>query len=158
MMRNYQSANFQYQTLIHHQHADLIMNFPKACWSTTCFPEMYHFLQVRQPSVLETTCFNDENLTFSEEVKQTEMGHLFEHLVIDQLCQLKAKTDDAEFEGCTEWNWWKYPIGSFKVTININHQDQKYLDHALRTSEQLIEDLYAHLPPKSSPKGAFVSS
>lgn len=141
-MRSYQSTNFQYKAHLDSHQVTLIMTFAESCWSTECLPETVQFLQTHQPSVLKTTCFNDDHLAFTEEVRHTEIAHLFEHLVLDQLCQIKSETIDAEFEGFTEWNWWKYPVGSFKVTLKVSDQDRCYLEPALKKSVVVLEDLF----------------
>src|ERR1700737_3152384 len=67
------------------------------------------------PNVLMTQCYNEDNLPFALEVRNTEIGHLFEHILLEYLCQLKIAKGfaKAEFAGRTRWNWIKDPRGKF---------------------------------------------
>jgi len=55
---------------------------------------------------------NRRGLTFEEELKETEMGHVFEHVILAVLALRGAAT-----RGQTTWNWQRDPIGMFQVTI-----------------------------------------
>jgi hypothetical protein len=80
-------------------------------------------------------------LPFAEEVKHTEMAHLFEHILLDQLCQEKSAEVDAEYSGQTQWNWNKHPIGSFQVTVGSAKKEERYLAIALNKTINLMEQL-----------------
>lgn len=112
----------------------------------TCdFPGTLTFIENHCPSVLRTQCFNDKNLPFALEVTQTEIGHLFEHLLIDELCVLKIKRGAkcASFRGTTSWNWQKNRYGSFQIWIDIGSNDLNLLiaglKKAVRVTGNLIE-------------------
>src|SRR5579862_8893482 len=51
--------------------------------NTSEIPYLLDVLQENLPSVLLTTCYNDLNLPFSVEVRNTEIGHLFEHILLE---------------------------------------------------------------------------
>src|ERR1700761_2246371 len=55
--------------------------------NTKEIPFITDLLQKNLPSVLQTTCYNDLDLPFHVEVKNTEIGHLFEHILLEYLCQ-----------------------------------------------------------------------
>src|SRR5437868_6032179 len=59
--------------------------------STKEIPTITDLLQKNLPSVLLTTCYNDLGLPFDIEVQNTEIGHLFEHIILEYLCQHKIK-------------------------------------------------------------------
>src|SRR5260221_14671487 len=75
--------------------------------TTADLPFIVEILQKQLPSVLLTECYNDDNLPFAIEVKNTEIGHLFEHILLEYLCQLKIAKGSmqASFAGRTKWNW-----------------------------------------------------
>ena len=51
----------------------------------TCdIPVIVDLLQEHLPNVLFTQCFNDEGFPFNVEVKNTEIGHLFEHILLNR--------------------------------------------------------------------------
>lgn len=118
------------------------MQFPKTVTNTRTLPQTYAFLQKNVPNILECQCFNDDGLPFCEEVKHTEIAHLFEHILLDQLCSQKSLVSDAEYSGKTEWDWLKQPIGMFTVTVESKRNEQKYLAVALNKTIQLMERLY----------------
>jgi len=110
----------------------------------TCdFPETLEFLKNNYPSVLKTQCFNDKNLPFETEVVATEIGHLFEHILIDTLCSLKIKKGarTAIFNGTTSWNWLENPRGSFLIYIDACSSDYDLLIEALKLTINLTKNL-----------------
>jgi hypothetical protein len=100
-------------------------------------------LESLQPSVLRTRCYNDKHLSFRKEVKNTETAHLFEHLLLDWLLQLKlehgAKT--ASFRGETSWNWKEHPPGTFEIQVKIAAADRHLLPEALFRAAQVFNAL-----------------
>ncbi len=120
---------------------DMQLNIPLV--NTSDIPDTFSFLQSNYPSVLDTQCFNDNNLPFSVEVTATEIGHLFEHILIDELCSLKIKTGakSAVYSGNTSWNWKLNPYGSFQIWIDIGKNDLPMLLEALKTTIDLTQQL-----------------
>lgn len=110
----------------------------------TCdIPETLEFLEQNYPSVLKTQCFNEQNLPFAIEVNATEIGHLFEHILIDKLCSLKIKNGakQASFNGTTSWNWQENPRGFFQIWIDIGRDDLELLIEGLRYTIDLTTRL-----------------
>jgi len=107
---------------------------------TTHLPSTYKILEDNLPSVLKTECFNDMGLPFDEEVKNTEIGHLFEHILLEYLCELKIRNGHkrAIFRGVTNWNWKKDARGTFHIFIDIDSKDVMFLDIALEKSIKLL--------------------
>lgn len=108
--------------------------------NTNDIPFISELLKQHLPSVLRTECFNDENLPFALEVKNTEIGHLFEHILLDYLCQLKVAkgSADAVFAGRTKWNWFRDPKGMFHINLNCGFQDADILPLALERTIALM--------------------
>lgn len=138
---SYNSPAFSFTLKQHANKIKLHMKFPDSCVTTRTLPHTYTFLKKHVPSILKCQCFNDDGLPFSEEVKHTEIAHLFEHILLDQLCQEKSMEVDAEYSGQTEWNWNKEPVGNFKVTVGCSKTEQKYLAIALNKTIALMEKL-----------------
>ncbi len=131
--------------------------------NTRDFSYTLNFLKEKFPSVLSTKCFNSKNLPFVVEVEQTEVGHLFEHVLLDQLCFMKMDngSNRAEFSGRTSWNWEKDPIGVFHITLNLKKQDLEFLNAALKKTIALIESLlssYGQPFSRTPVEYAFVKS
>ena len=73
--------------------------------NTIDLPQTFMILKKELPSILKSKCFNDKNLTFSREVRQTEIGHLFEHILIEHMCLIKIPyVDEVSYAGRTFWN------------------------------------------------------
>ncbi len=113
--------------------------------NTYDIPHTLNFLQEYYPRVLNTQCFNEKNLPFAVEVRQTEIGHLFEHILIDNLCALKIKNGakSAVFNGITSWNWQKNPYGTFQIWIDTGNKDLELLIKGLKITIDLTKKLMA---------------
>ncbi len=111
--------------------------------NTSSIPHTVSFLETHAPTVLSTRCFNDLNLAFDKEVKATEVGHLFEHMLLEQLCALKISAGfaSAVFNGRTYWNWERDPEGVFHIVIDIGKKEIALLLTALQNTIQLFESL-----------------
>lgn len=110
--------------------------------NTHDLPHTLSVLQELLPSVLYTKCFNEKNLSFIEEVTQTEIGHLFEHILLENLCLLRIRNGrDAIYNGVTHWNWFKYPKGTFHITLDSSLRDQDIFPQAMTQSLELLEHI-----------------
>lgn len=126
--------------------------------NTGYIPFVDEILQRHLPTVLLTKCFNDDDLPFSVEVKRTEIGHLFEHILLEYLCQLKiAKgAQRAVFSGRTSWNWIKDPRGKFHIHLTCGSRDADILPPALEKTINLMkiimdveqEPLFSSIKPR----------
>jgi len=112
-------------------------------YHTTHLPSTYEVLSDNLPTVLKTKCFNDSDLPFDIEVKNTEIGHLFEHILLEYLCQLKIQNgySNACFRGVTNWNWKKDVKGTFHIFIDLEPEDIIYLDIAMEKSMKLLNKI-----------------
>lgn len=102
----------------------------------TTLPILHEFL----PSILRSACFNEAKLPFCREVKRTEIGHLFEHILLEYLCKIKTTKGykNVEFSGVTNWNWEKHPRGTFHIQINAASEIKNILPQALLESSNLL--------------------
>lgn len=109
--------------------------------NTKDIPYTTFILEKFLPNVLKSVCYNDEKLPFREEVKKTEIGHLFEHILLEYLCRFKASRGfkDVEFSGETCWNWRIHPRGTFHITINAGLEIKEILPTALWESSNLLK-------------------
>lgn len=76
-------------------------------------PDLATNLLAMLPSLREHDCINRRNLSFEEELTQTELGHVFEHVILEVLSLRGMRT-----RGLTTWNWERDPIGTYHVTIS----------------------------------------
>lgn len=109
--------------------------------NTKDMPWTYPMLEKYLPSALRSTCFNEEKLPFAVEVRRTEIGHLFEHILLEYLCQEKLLKgyDKAIFSGNTQWNWRRDPRGMFHIYINLHYSDADIFPEALEKSIALAK-------------------
>jgi len=109
--------------------------------NTSNMPFIVDLLQQHLPTVLITECYNEENLPFAIEVRHTEIGHLFEHILLEYLCQLKlAKGSiEATYSGRTRWNWVRDPRGVFHIHLTCGQTDADILPTALEKAITLME-------------------
>lgn len=64
------------------------------------------------PHLAEHRCHNRHDLPFAEELNDSELGHVFEHVVLALLTRHGIFT-----RGQTTWNWQRDPIGTYHVTV-----------------------------------------
>ncbi len=121
----------------------IIMTLNTSFFHTIHLPFTHQILRYNLPTVLKTECFNDSGLPFNEEVKNTEIGHLFEHILLEYLCELKIQNGykKAIFKGVTNWNWKKDAKGTFHIFIDITPKDIMFLDIALEKSIKLLNKI-----------------
>jgi hypothetical protein len=114
--------------------------------NTKEIPSVADLLKKNLPSVLATTCYNDLNLPFDEEVRNTEIGHLFEHILLEYLCQnrLAKGAKRATFSGRTKWNWTRDPFGRFHIHLTCGKKDADILPIALEQTVGLMKILLAY--------------
>lgn len=95
------------------------------------------------PGILKNRCFNDANLPFEKEIEQTELGHLFEHMILEFLCREKRLLgySNVLYNGRTRWNWEKERKGIFHIAINTGTAEKEILNKALVSSVDLINKL-----------------
>ncbi len=126
----------------------ILMQLHTQVVNTRYIPDTHRILQQQCPSVLKTKCYNDRNLPFHKEVRATEIGHLFEHILLEELCigKLANGSDSAVFNGQTKWNWIKEPRGLFHINIDAGFSDQFHLPQALEKSISITETVLSFLP------------
>ena len=109
--------------------------------STKEIPFIFDLLQEKLPSVLATTCYNDMNLPFDVEVRNTEIGHLFEHILLEYLCQHKLAKGarSATYAGRTSWNWVRDPLGRFHIHLTCGKKDSDILPLAIEKTVGLMK-------------------
>lgn len=128
--------------------------------NTSKIPFIVDVLQKHLPNVLLTKCYNDTDLPFPVEVKNTETGHLFEHILLEYLCQLKIAKgyNEASFAGRTKWNWIKEPKGRFHIHLNCNAKDADILQPAVEKTIALMKIILEYKQQQLFPLKRFFYS
>lgn len=123
--------------------ANITMLLETPHYHTKHLPLTHSILENILPQILHNECFNDSNLPFKEEVKNTEIGHLFEHIILEYLCQIKVKNGHrkASFAGVTEWDWKRDTKGTYHIKIKMNKKDKIFFESALNESINLLNKI-----------------
>lgn len=142
---NYYSDRWNYSILaqVVKEKRLLCMQVPPSLLYTSAIPTTHTLLSHLEPRVLQTKCFNHKKLPFAKEVKKTETAHLFEHILLEYLCQeyQLAGQNNGKFSGWTQWNWKKDTRGIFHITITGSTITDEQFSHALARSVLLFETI-----------------
>ncbi len=98
-------------------HLQVEMDDSEHC-RTTEHPHLPDTLFEIIPSIRFHKCDNDECLSFEVEAQDTEIPHLFEHLVIE----LQVKAMGGSLSGETSWDWTQDPRGCFHVKVDYRNR------------------------------------
>lgn len=104
-------------------------------------PELVQYVLSRVPSLLTCRCINEKHLEFSDEIWNTEFGHLFEHILLEYISQIKADLHHIyeKVSGTTSWNWTKTPRGHFIIEIRPGFVTDAILSEALNKTINLFD-------------------
>ena len=141
-----------YSLVVNHQkdkvHLEMRCNF--SLTNTSRFVDIGFFIKSFVPSVFKTRCFNKTNLPFKKEVLHTELGHFFEHILLDQLCALTVEQrKNLRYRGLTKWNWTKEKKGIFHIYIDCRFLDKYSFNTALKNSKFIFNKLISSSYPLS---------
>ena len=90
------------------------------------------------PRLSHHTCHNGQGLTFRQECKNTEIPHLFEHLIIELQLQAQQRPTDV-LRGETEWDWQRDPRGRFNVSVD--YDNELLAVGAIRLAERVMREI-----------------
>lgn len=141
-IHEYQIKNLFSLSIIQKQtRTKIIMDLTSKQITTEKIPALCDVLKENLPSILSSICYNDLGLPFYKEVQHTEIGHLFEHILLEYLCKNKmAKgAKRATYEGRTSWNWVRDPLGRFHIHLTCGKKDQEIFLLSLEQSVRLMK-------------------
>ncbi|HVT01274.1 MAG TPA: hypothetical protein VHE53_03535 [Patescibacteria group bacterium] len=109
--------------------------------NTRQLPSSHKILREELPSIFNSKCFNDQDNPFIEEAKRTELGHLFEHVMLEYICMGKIEKGlkRVSVSGVTDWNWKREPFGTYNITLRVGKIDQTIIDEALKKTITLFD-------------------
>ena len=94
------------------RHTRITVRFHHHLYSSQ-IPNLADNLLQLMPSLRNHLCVNRNGLRFEEEVEDSELGHVFEHVILSILSQRGMCV-----RGQTTWNWHHDPLGTYQVTIH----------------------------------------
>ncbi len=117
--------------------------------TTGSFPHARKILKKSLPSIFRSKCFNPENLSFYKESAKTELGHLFEHILLEYMSLIKIPyVSQISYSGRTFWDKDK-TTGQFRVEITCSLPDWPIFVKALSKSIKLMDLILKNpVPPK----------
>lgn len=113
-------------------------------YNTQDLPWTISLLKEKLPSIFSSKCFNDNKYSFAREARRTEIGHLFEHILLEYLCKEKIAhgIKNPLHNGWTHWNWEEDALGVFHIKIDSGFTDAEIFDLALIKSIQLLNSVF----------------
>lgn len=138
---SYESDNFLLNAMSGTGRTDISMIFKDCSFCTKHFPLTKQILEKELPDVLSTECFNEKDLPFEEEVEDTEIAHLFEHILLQMLYSEKTRAlkTKTEYNGNTKWNWKEEQQGTFHIEIDSGYSDGVILKESIKKAVLLTE-------------------
>jgi hypothetical protein len=107
---------------------------------TTHAPNMPRILFRMFPYLAAQRCFNQHGKSLRREALDTEVPHLFEHLLLEIQKQVRRGIRaNISITGETEWNWSIDPRGSFHVTVGYDNEIVALA--SIRLAERIINAL-----------------
>ncbi|KKR09735.1 MAG: hypothetical protein UT38_C0022G0013 [Microgenomates group bacterium GW2011_GWA2_39_19] len=121
----------------------LFMHMLSPTLYTDQLPHTYKFLMTHLPCIYKSKCFNHSKVPFKKEVKDTEIAHLFEHILLEHLRLEKESRGckSACFSGETRWDWSKNPCGTFHIKVGVKHAELEVFSKAFEKSINLFMSL-----------------
>jgi hypothetical protein len=142
---NYINSFFTLDVKATPKHTSITMHLKYPVVNTAKIPATYTVLKKMLPTILISQCYNEGNLPFYKEVRETEIGHLFEHIILEYLCEGKLANgcNEAAYAGKTNWDWLHDPYGTFHIVISSGEEDIDIFPHALEKSISLLKYILA---------------
>lgn len=107
---------------------------------TSYSPNMPRILFRMFPYLAAQRCYNEQGNSFRREALDTEIPHLFEHLLLEIQKQVRRGIyADVSISGETEWNWSIDPRGRFHVTVGYDNEIVALA--SVRLAERIINAL-----------------
>lgn len=108
--------------------------------NTRDLPLTYSLLKKLLPAIFHTRCYNYARWSFAREVRATEVGHLFEHILLTYLCDAQRHRGvfDVVFHGETAWDWNTDALGTFHISLSVQHTDESLFSKSLTQSISLM--------------------
>jgi len=102
----------------------LVVEIPESdAFLTEEMPRMPRILFRMFPYLAAQRCYNDLQVSFRREATNTEIPHLFEHLLLEVQKQVRRGiVDPSPISGETQWNWTVDPRGLFHVTVGYDNE------------------------------------
>lgn len=122
----------------------IYMSIHNGSVTTFHYPQTLSFLKSYLPAIFRSSCRNYLNSSFEVEVQDTEIAHLFEHILLVYLYEekLKSGASYAKYDGVTKWK--KSSPFEFKIIISSGSSEGKLFLKAFRKSINLLNRIISN--------------
>lgn len=142
-MTVYKSRNFSLNIIQDSDKVYLAQQVHNPVVNTKDLPGTVLFLKENLPTIFDNDCYNPGGNSFENEVCKTEIGHLFEHMLLEYLkLEVEKREGRADFKGVTSWDWNKNKYGSFSIEIESGENYQNDLRVALVNAIENLEKIF----------------
>ncbi len=127
---------------------------------TEKLPQVSSLLEQFIPQIFEHNCFNGAQLSFAQEVKNTEIGHLFEHVLLEYISQIKFTREKKQtgLKGETYWDWNSEPRGTFHIVLSLSREESDVLLEALGKGVHLLKIILNSQTAQPAPKKELIDT
>jgi hypothetical protein len=125
-------------------HAEITIQFFTPFYTTKPLPQTITILETLLPRIFQHKCFNNCNRSFKAEATETELGHLFDHIMLEYLGRFKFDSEGntkIKLRGLTEWDWLQDPKGIFHISLNSKIEDSYLLQKSIQQTTQMMESI-----------------
>lgn len=159
-MKNIATRHYQLQIKDKGTTWELYLTLPESHSHTKYFTHTFDIVKKKLPSMLRCQCDNSDHVAFADELKKTEIGHLLEHILLENLCQEKILSGkkNAEFEGRTYWSPNQKEYVDYFILIKKKKSDRSILENALKKSLALLDEILASEPNQNLIEPMYVFS
>ncbi|KKR79641.1 MAG: hypothetical protein UU73_C0003G0309 [Candidatus Daviesbacteria bacterium GW2011_GWA1_41_61] len=134
------SDNFQLKVKLQQHQTRIYFRVLNCHCTTSSLPQTCSILEHFLPGLCHHQCFNNKQIPFLKEAQNTEVGHLFEHILLEYLYLLKNNSHQHHpiHKGETVWDWKEEEKGIFHITIDIGSSEMDTLTQALDQGIRLL--------------------
>lgn len=111
--------------------------------TTEHLPQTRAILKEKLPRIFSSKCFNRNHYSFFRESRSTEIGHLFEHVLLEFLTRerLIRRGNLKTYKGVTTWDWSVIKKGIFEIEVNCGVNDADIFGEAVGKSISLTSEI-----------------
>lgn len=115
----------------------IILFVSKDITKTRQLPGFVEAVLESMPELRFHKCENDRNLTFADELFDTEIAHVFEHVLLEIIGQIDTKA--YRIKGWTNWDWKNSPRWTYE--ISLRYRDSRVVFNALSRALTMFDVL-----------------
>jgi len=126
-----------------HGTSNVILEIPEYLTNTCQIPGIKKSVLEAFPSIQHHHCHNDNGFSFEDELDNTELAHLLEHILIELISEKDINSDNII--GWTKWNWKINPYWHYEIEIGYPNKTVflSALSETFKFMESLVSEVSA---------------